>query len=133
LAGLQAKIAGISDSDLPHQREVKEGKHVLNLTHLSCRHFNGNKCGYSCLCSLQPWQPPALVGAADGGEALDAGDDAGQACEDRSGECLSRSVRLFQLAEVAVPRDLFTQMLNRINGLGVPPPLAVSDRMIQQW
>ena len=32
----------------------------------------------------------------------------------------------FQLAEVAVPRDLFRQILNRIRRLGVPPPLAVT-------
>ena len=30
----------------------------------------------------------------------------------------------FQLAEVAVPRDVFRQILNRIKRLGVPPPLA---------
>jgi hypothetical protein len=29
----------------------------------------------------------------------------------------------FQLAEVAVPRELFAAILERIQGLGVPPPL----------
>ena len=29
----------------------------------------------------------------------------------------------FQLAEVAVPRDLFTLILDRIRWFGVPPPL----------
>ena len=32
----------------------------------------------------------------------------------------------FQLAEVAVPCDLFRLILNRIKRLGVPPPLAVT-------
>ena len=32
----------------------------------------------------------------------------------------------FQLAEVAVPRNLLRQILNRIRRLGVPPPLAVT-------
>jgi hypothetical protein len=30
---------------------------------------------------------------------------------------------VFQLAEVAVPRELFARILERIQGLGVPPPL----------
>jgi hypothetical protein len=32
----------------------------------------------------------------------------------------------FQLAEVAVPHNLFKQILNRIKRLGVPPPVAVT-------
>ncbi len=32
----------------------------------------------------------------------------------------------FQLAYVAVPRDLFRQILNRIKRLGVPPPLVMA-------
>ncbi len=31
--------------------------------------------------------------------------------------------RLFQLAEVAVPRDLFAAILERIQRFSVPPPL----------
>ncbi len=33
---------------------------------------------------------------------------------------------IFQMAEVAVPRDLFAAILDRIQRLGVPPPLAQS-------
>jgi hypothetical protein len=31
---------------------------------------------------------------------------------------------VFQLAEVAVPRELFARILGRIQWFGVPPPLA---------
>ena len=30
---------------------------------------------------------------------------------------------IFQMAEVAVPRDLFAAILDRIQRIGVPPPL----------
>lgn len=32
----------------------------------------------------------------------------------------------FQLAEMAVPRDLLRQILNRVRRLGVPPPVVVA-------
>ena len=37
----------------------------------------------------------------------------------RSGKCVT-----FQLAEVAVPHELFAAILERIQRFGVPPPLA---------
>ena len=33
----------------------------------------------------------------------------------------------FQLAEVAMPRELFAAILERINCFGVPPPLILRD------
>ena len=32
---------------------------------------------------------------------------------------------IFQMAEVAVPRDLFARILERIQWLGAPPPLVL--------
>ncbi len=60
---------------------------------------------------------------AEVSEALVVDHAAGEADQDRSQSRDALGVCTFQMAEVAVPRELFAAILERIQRFGVPPPL----------
>ena len=70
---------------------------------------------------LQPRQIPAHLGAAGGGRALVADDIAREAGQDGRPGRAPRPYVVFQLAEVAVQRTLFAEILRRIDRLRPSP------------
>jgi len=72
---------------------------------------------------LQPGELPALARLAERGGAVVAHDSAQEAGQDRRPDRAARRYMAFQLAEVAVPRTLFAEILRRIDRLrGSPVP-----------
>jgi hypothetical protein len=73
---------------------------------------------------VQPGQLPAASRVAPSGASLDVDDVAGET--DQIGTKVVRHARqvVFQMAEVAVPRELFRAMLEGIQRLRLPTPMA---------
>jgi hypothetical protein len=103
---------------------IKEGKYAVKWTRLSCRNFRDNQVRLQLFAlaynlgnflrrlalprSVQHWSLTTLRKKLI-----------------KIGAKVVRHARYvtFQLAEVAVPRDLFAAILDRIQRFGVPPPL----------
>ncbi len=103
---------------------IKEGKYAVKWTRLSCRNFRDNQARLQLFAlaynlgnflrrmalprSVKHWSLTTLR------EKLI-----------KIGAKVVRHSRyvIFQMAEVAVPRELFAAILERIQRLGVPPPL----------
>ena len=104
---------------------IKEGKYAVKWTRLSCRNFRDNQARLQLFAlpydlgnflrrlaqprNVQHWSLTTLR------EKLI-----------KIGAKVVRHAKYvtFQLAEVAVPRELFAAILDRIQRFGVPPPLA---------
>jgi len=106
---------------------IKEGKYALNWTRLSCHRFADNQVrlqlfvlAYNLGNFLRRLALPTAVKHWSLTTMRDK--------LVKIGAKIVRHARYvtFQLAEVAVPRDLFRQILNRIKRLGVPPPTVVT-------
>lgn len=106
---------------------IREGKYALNWTRLSCQRFKDNQArlqlfvlAYNLGNFLRRLALPRSVKHWTLTTMRDK--------LVKIGAKIVRHARYvtFQLAEVAVPRDVFRQILNRIRRLGVPPPLAVT-------
>ena len=72
---------------------------------------------------LQRGQLPTAIGPAKASTALVADDAAGEADQDRAKVTRHSKYVTFQLAEVAVTRNLFAAILDRIARLALPPPV----------
>ena len=101
---------------------ITEGKYAMNWTRLSCHRFVANQVrlalfilAYNLGNLLRRLCLPRAV------QALVAAKPPGQTYQDR-GELVRHARRLvFQLAEGAVPREVFRQVLERIGGLHPTP------------
>jgi len=105
---------------------IKEGKHALNWTRLSCHDFVDNQV------RLQLFALAYNLGNFLRRLALPEGVSHWSltALRDKLIKIGAKVVRharyvTFQLAEVAVPRELFRAILDRIRGLGLFSPLLV--------
>lgn len=65
----------------------------------------------------------AYAGAAEVGDALVVDHAAGEANQDRCKAVRHARYATFQMADVAVARQLFAAIPDRIQRFGVPPPL----------
>ena len=72
---------------------------------------------------VQPRELPAAPCVAEVREALVVDHATAEADQDRAKVVRHAKYTTFQLAEVAVPRELFAAILERIQRFGVPPPL----------
>ena len=106
---------------------IKEGKYALNWTRLSCHRFEDNQVrlqlfvlAYNLGNFLRRLALPTVVKHWTLTTMRDK--------LVKIGAKIIRHARYvtFQLAEVAVSRDVFRQILNRIKRLGVPPPLVMA-------
>ena len=102
---------------------IKEGKHALNWTRLSCHDFVDNQV------RLQLFALAYNLGNFLRRLALPEGVSHWSltALRDKLIKIGAKVVRharhvTFQMAEVAIPRNLFEAILNRIQALGLPPP-----------
>ena len=76
---------------------------------------------------VQPGDPPLAVGAAAVDEALVVDHLTGEA-DKIGGKVVRHSEYVtIQMADVAVPPELFAAILDRIQQFGVPPPLVQRD------
>ena len=104
---------------------IKEGKHALKWTRLSCHDFVDNQV------RLQLFALAYNLGNFLRRLALPEGVSHWSLTTLRDklikiGAKVVRHARYvtFQMAEVAIPRNLFEAILNRIQALGLPPPVA---------
>ena len=113
-----------SASPTSAEQWIKEGKYAVKWTRLSCRNFKDNQTGLQLFAlaynlgnflrrlalpkSVKHWSLTTLR------EKLI-----------KIGAKVVRHSKYvtFQMAEVAVPRQLFAAILERIQRIGVPPPL----------
>ena len=102
---------------------IKEGKGAIKWTRLSCRTFAANAVPPPASCpSVQSRAFHADVGAAQSGGAVVADQLAREADQDRIAKVVSHSRYVtFQLAEVAVSRQMFADILSLIAQLRAPP------------
>lgn len=86
---------------------IKEGKCAVKWTRLSCRNFKDNQVRLQLFAlAYNPGNPDAPGRNKIGAKGV------------RPAKYMT-----FQMAEVAVPRELFAKILDRIQRFGVPPPL----------
>src|SRR5262249_9433664 len=84
-------------------------------------------CGFSFLCSLQPRKFPAHAGDARAYQGPVANEPEGEADQDWC-EVVSHSRHVaFQMAEVAIPRQMFQEILRLIAELRPQPPPALAS------
>ena len=124
MTGWSKKVVKFYNGRGTAEQWIKEGKYAVKWTRLSCRNFRDNQARLQLFAlaynlgnflrrlalprSVQHWSLTTLreklikIGAKV--------------------VTHSRYV-IFQMAEVAVPRDLFAAILERIQRFGVPPPL----------
>jgi hypothetical protein len=101
---------------------IKEGKAAIRWTRLSCRSFAANAVRPSAPCAgLQPRQLHANPGDARGSGAVVPDEFAGEADQDRANVVSHGRYVMFQMAEVAVPRQMFHDILRLIVRLRAPP------------
>lgn len=127
LGGSAKRVTRFYDHRGLAEQWIKEGKYALNWTRLSCHRFEDNQV------RLQLFVLAYNLGNFLRRLALPASVKHWTLTTLRQklikiGAKIIRHARYitFQLAEVAVPRDLFKQILNRIKRLGVPPPLVAT-------
>ena len=127
LGGSVKRVTRFYDHRGLAEQWIKEGKYALNWTRLSCHRFEDNQVrlqlfvlAYNLGNFLRRLALPMAVKHWTLTTLRDK--------LVKIGAKIVRHARYvtFQLAEVAVPRNLFKQILNRIKRLGVPPPLAVT-------
>ncbi len=124
MTGWSKKVVKFYNGRGTAEQWIKEGKYAVKWTRLSCRDFKDNQVRLQLFAlaynlgnflrrlalprSFQHWSLTTLR------EKLI-----------KIGAKVVRHARYvtFQLAEVAVPRDLFAAILERIQRFGVPPPL----------
>jgi hypothetical protein len=94
---------------------IKEGKGAIKWTRLSCRSSPSTSCA-----RLQSRQFYAHTGDAQGSSSMVSDRPAREADQNRRQGRQPRSLR--QLAEVAVPRQMFQQILSLIARLRAPAP-----------
>jgi hypothetical protein len=101
---------------------IKEGKGAIKWTRLSCRTFAANAVRLQLPCAgLQPRQLHADAGDAQGGGAVVADQPAREVNQDRPKVVSHGRYVTFQMAEVAVPRQMFQEILSLIARLRAPP------------
>ena len=66
---------------------------------------------------LQSWKLSSTIGTDDESQALVASQPPGEADQDRSADDRNGRSTTFQMAEVAVSRDVFSEILDRISRL----------------
>src|SRR5262249_20576281 len=106
---------------------IKEGKGAIKWTRLSCRTFAAQRGAAPASCArLQPRQFPAHAGDAGADQGLVADDPEGQA--DQIGAKVVSHGRyvVFQMAEVAIARQMFQEILRLIAELRPQPPPALA-------
>jgi hypothetical protein len=124
MTGWSRKVVKFYNGRGTAEQWIKEGKYAVKWTRLSCRNFRDNQVRLQLFAlaynlgnflrrlalprSVQHWSLTTLR------EKLI-----------KIGAKVVRHARYvtFQLAEVAVPRELFAAILERIQRFGVPPPL----------
>ena len=124
MTGWSRKVVKIYKGRGTAEQWIKEGKYAVNWTRLSCRNFRDNQARLQLFAlaynlgnflrrlalprSVKHWSLTTLR------EKLI-----------KIGAKVVRHARCatFQLAEVAVPRQLFAAILDRIQRFGVPPPV----------
>ena len=127
MTGWSRKVVKFYNGRGTAEQWIKEGKYAVKWTRLSCRDFKDNQVRLQLFAlaynlgnflrrlalpkSVRHWSLTTLR------EKLI-----------KIGAKVVRHAKYvtFQLAEVAVPRDLFARILERIGWLGVPPPLVRS-------
>jgi hypothetical protein len=100
---------------------IREGKAALRWTRIPCRAFRANAAPPAVRACLQPRQPPALACLAGPGAQWSL-----TTVREKLVKIGARIVRhgryvVFQLAEVAVPRTFFAEILRRIERLRLRP------------
>ena len=109
------------------EQHIKEGKHALKWTRLSCMRFAANAVrlqlhalAYNLANFLRTLAMPAAI------ESWSLTSLRGRRVE--TGALLVRHARyaIFQFAEAALPREVFAGILDLIHGLGEPPAGTVS-------
>ncbi|MBN1490013.1 MAG: IS1380 family transposase [Phycisphaerae bacterium] len=124
MTGWSRKVVKFYNARGTAEQWIKEGKYAAKWTRLSCRNFRNNQARLQLFAlaynlgnflrrlalprSVKHWSLTTL--------------------RERLIKIGAKVVRhakyvTFQLAEVAVPRDLFARILERIQWFGVPPPL----------
>ncbi|MCZ6652620.1 MAG: transposase, partial [Planctomycetota bacterium] len=124
LASSPAKVVNFYNQRGTAEQWIKEGKYAVKWTRLSCRNFRDNQARLQLFAlaynlgnflrrlalprSVKHWSLTTLR------EKLI-----------KIGAKVVRHSKYvtFQMAEVAVPRELFAAILERIQRFGVPPPL----------
>jgi len=127
LGGSAKRVTRFYDHRGLAEQWIKEGKYALNWTRLSCHKFDDNQVrlhlfvlAYNLGNFLRRLALPTAVKHWTLTTMRDK--------LVKIGAKIVRHARYvtFQLAEVAVPRNLLRQILNRIRRLGVPPPLVMA-------
>jgi hypothetical protein len=124
MTGWSRKVVNFYNGRGTAEQWIKEGKYAVKWTRLSCRNFRDNQARLQLFAlaynlgnflrrlalprSVKHWSLTTLR------EKLI-----------KSGAKVVRHAKYvtFQMAEVAVPRELFAAILERIQRFGVPPPL----------
>ena len=105
------------------EQHIKEGKYALKWTRLSCTRFAANAVwlqlhalAYNLANFLRTTATPELIERSSLPSLRER--------LIKTGARLMRHGRyaIFQMAEVAIPRDVFAAILNMINTLRGPPP-----------
>ncbi len=117
-------VHGRGQQGRPAAQWIKEGKYAVKWTRLSCRNFKDNQTrlqlfalAYNLGNFLRRLALPRSVKHWSLTTLREKLIKIGAKVVTHSGYVI------FQMAEVAVPRDLFAAILDRIQRFGVPPPL----------
>jgi hypothetical protein len=124
LARPAERVVGFYNQRGTAEQCIKEGKGAIKWTRLSCRTFAANAVPPPAPCArVQPRQLHAHAGDAEDGAAVVADQPAREADQDRREGRKPRYVT-FQMAGVAVLRQMFADILSLITRLWAPPTLA---------
>ena len=100
----------------------QEGKGAIKWTRLSCRDVRRERRPSPASCAgLQSRQFPAHFGDAGADQGLVSDESEGEAHQDRTKVVSHGRYVAFQMAEVAIPRNLFADILRMIAELRSPP------------
>ena len=123
-AGRPKKVVAFYNGRGTAEQWIKEGKNAVKWTRLSCVAFRAERRPAPAACAgLQPRQLLAHPGVAEGGRRV-VPDQPTEKVVKIGAKVVAHGRHLvFQMAEVAVPQELFRRLLDQIAGLR-PPAVA---------
>ncbi len=102
---------------------IKEGKHAVKWTRLTCTTFRANAVRLqTARAGLQPRQLPPHAGAPDGDRGWSLTSLREKVVKIGAKVIAHGRYAIFQMAEVAVPRELFGRLIDRIARLRPSDP-----------